>query len=162
MEKINYVYGDALSPIGEETKIVMHICNDSGAWGAGFTKSLSERWPEPEVFYRDWYRTEDFDLGKVMLCPILTPDWEPEIYVANMVAQSGLRSFINPKPINYFALQTCLAQVREMALYTKASVHAPKIGSGLAGGDWATIETLIEQELTQKGIPVTIYTWQLH
>jgi len=37
------------------------------------------------------------------------------------------------------------------------SVHGPRFGSALAGGDWKRIEEMIEKQLVAKGIPVTIY-----
>jgi hypothetical protein len=38
-----------------------------------------------------------------------------------------------------------------------ASVHMPRIGAGLAGGKWDVISQIVEDELTAKGIPVTVY-----
>jgi len=33
----------------------------------------------------------------------------------------------------------------------------PRIGAGLAGGDWDTIEAIITEELCAHDIPVTVY-----
>jgi len=33
---ITYLVGDATQPQGEGVKVIAHICNDIGAWGAGF------------------------------------------------------------------------------------------------------------------------------
>ncbi|GAA4206372.1 hypothetical protein GCM10022220_20020 [Actinocatenispora rupis] len=36
-------------------------------------------------------------------------------------------------------------------------MHLPRIGCGLAGGRWDRIEPLVAAELTDRGIPVTVY-----
>jgi hypothetical protein len=33
----------------------------------------------------------------------------------------------------------------------------PRIGCGLAGGRWERIEPLIQHNLAERGIPVTVY-----
>jgi hypothetical protein len=33
----------------------------------------------------------------------------------------------------------------------------PRIGTGLAGGNWETVSQLIREELCAKDIPVTVY-----
>jgi hypothetical protein len=37
-----------------------------------------------------------------------------------------------------------------------AFVHMPRIGCGLAGGEWRRVEPLIERRLVRRGIPVTV------
>ncbi len=63
---IQYVKGDATNPAGPGSKIIVHICNDVGGWGKGFVVALSNRWPEPEKQYREWFKSkENFALGEV-------------------------------------------------------------------------------------------------
>jgi O-acetyl-ADP-ribose deacetylase (regulator of RNase III) len=38
-----------------------------------------------------------------------------------------------------------------------ASVHMPRIGCGLAGGDWSRVEPLILRRLVERGVAVTVY-----
>ena len=52
-KKINYLVGDATRPVGEGVKLIIHCCNDIGAWGAGFVVALSKRWEGPEKCYRE-------------------------------------------------------------------------------------------------------------
>jgi hypothetical protein len=33
---INFIVGDATTPIGDGLKIIVHVCNDIGGWGRGF------------------------------------------------------------------------------------------------------------------------------
>jgi hypothetical protein len=39
----------------------------------------------------------------------------------------------------------------------QASVHMPRIGCGLAGGDWEVVGKIVEEELANTGVPVTVY-----
>ena len=167
MAEIKYVHGDATRPESWGNTIIAHICNDSGKWGKGFVMAISRRWPEPEEKYRAWYRDREhassgFKLGAVRFVAVKTIDTvlNPglKIWIANMIAQHETRTAENPTPIRYGALSTALQHVAEFAKKNDASVVMPKIGSGLAGGDWSKIERLIIEAIVAQGISVTVYT----
>lgn len=124
---------------------------DLGGWGKGFVLAISKRWKSPEAEYRAWHRsTTGSELGSLQLVQV-----ERYIWVANMIAQRGMKTGSKGPPIRYEAVRTCL---RKLAIETKAlqaSVHMPRIGCGLAGGRWEEIEPIIAEELA--GIEVTIY-----
>lgn len=146
---IKYLSGDATLPEAKGPKIIAHICNDAGGWGKGFVVAISQRWSKPEAGYRAWYKVgKAFNLGRVQLIEV-----EPDIIVANMLAQHGYRG----RPIRYAALELCLRSLRNTAKLLNASVHMPRIGTGLAGGNWALIEPMIEKELCNHSIDVTVY-----
>lgn len=154
---INYVIGDATEPVGDGTKFIVHVCNDIGAWGAGFVMALSNKWPEPESSYRWWatrdldgYHYQRFQLGEVQFVRV-----EYDTYVANMIAQGGVINKDNPTPIRYDALLECLTQVNEVALSIGASIHMPRIGCGLAGGKWEEVEKVINEAMPD--LEVTVY-----
>ena len=48
-------------------------------------------------------------------------------------------------PVRYEAIEKCLATVDDKAKELSASIHMPRIGCGLAGGNWDAIEPLIER-----------------
>lgn len=155
MAEIAYIKGDATCPQAEGIKLICHICNDIGGWGKGFVLALSKRWEEPEAEYRQWHaagKHGGFLLGAVQFVQV-----EPYIWVANMVAQRGVKRGSSGPPIRYEAVDACLARVATKALELGASTHMPRIGCGLAGGKWPMIEPLIEQHLLRVGVPVTVY-----
>jgi O-acetyl-ADP-ribose deacetylase (regulator of RNase III) len=155
MTDIRFLKGDATSPQAKGHKVIAHICNDLGKWGQGFVMALSARWPEPERAYRAWHRgraANDFGLEAVLLVPV-----EPYVWVANMVAQHGVRGGTRTPPIRYDAVEECLAKLAVKALELGASVHMPRIGCGLAGGKWEVIEPLIVKTLCRSDVPVTVY-----
>lgn len=156
MTTITYLTGDATRPQGDDPKVITHVCNDVGAWGAGFVLALSLRWPEPELAYLRWHkiRTPDFGLGRVQYVSV-----NRTTTVANMVAQRGLGS--RRSPLSYDALEECLADVAQYCTDGPdgvwASVHMPRIGCGLAGGSWDKVESIIRRQLCDRRIPVTVY-----
>jgi len=155
---IVYLKGDATKPQGDGVKIIAHIVNSAGGWGAGFVVALSKRWKAPESRYRKWFKEgAGFELGEVQL--VLVEDEPDHLWVANMIAQVGYgrRGSAQHKslaleepdrpPIRYEALQVCLTKVGEQARRRRATIHMPRIGSGLAGGDWKIIEGIIIKTL---------------
>jgi O-acetyl-ADP-ribose deacetylase (regulator of RNase III) len=155
MATIEYIRGDATQPQARGNRIIAHVCNDLGGWGKGFVLAVSKRWPGPEAAYRAWHKDRaknDFGLGAVQVVQV-----ETYIWVANMVAQRGMKTGSSGPPIRYEAVRACLGKLAVEAAALGASVHMPRIGCGLAGGRWEEIEPIIRDEMTSKGVEVTIY-----
>ncbi len=154
MSGITYLQGDATCPQAKGVKIIAHVCNDLGGWGMGFVLALSKRWPSPEAAHRAWFaagKAGGFALGAVQFVPVRHYLW-----VANMVGQRGNKRGSSGPPIRYWALALCLQQLAAKSLELGASVHLPRIGCGLAGGDWSKVEPLIDEHLVGAGVPVTV------
>lgn len=156
---IKYVTGDATLPQGEGNKIIAHICNDVGAWGAGFVMALSARDMGPQMSYQSWYFGEEEALvgGRIQMVPDFM--LQGDVWVCNMIAQRSVGDMDGVPPIRYTWLATCLVKLRKAAqnMRPQASVHMPRIGTGLAGGKWENIEALIENLLCGHDVPVTVY-----
>ncbi len=155
MATIKYIKGDATQPQAKGNRIIAHVCNDLGGWGKGFVLAVSKRWPEPEAAYRAWHKDRsknDFGLGAVQLVQV-----EPYVWVANMVAQRGMKTGSNGPPIRYEAVRACLRRLAVEANALGASVHMPRIGCGLASGRWEEVEQIVTEELTSMEIDVMVY-----
>ena len=88
MESIIYIWGDATNPIGDDNKLIVHICNDIGGWGKGFVMAISKKWKEPEKRYREWYASNiNFDLGEVQFIQV-----RENIFIANMIGQHKIKT----------------------------------------------------------------------
>jgi O-acetyl-ADP-ribose deacetylase (regulator of RNase III) len=156
MIEIEYLKGDARAPTVVGNKIIVHICNDVGGWGKGFVLAISNRWKGPESEYRRWYasrETNDFAIGAVQFVSV-----EEGLWVANMIAQKGINRGKSSEPsIRYEAVEACLSQVSEFATKHSCSLHMPRIGCGLAGGNWEEIESLIHKTCIANNVPVYVY-----
>lgn len=152
--RLRYTTGDATIPESAGHRLIIHVCNDIGAWGAGFVLAVSKRWKKPEAEYKSWFRSKtNLKLGEIQ-----NVDVQSDTAVVNMVAQRGLGKDEDGQiPLRYDALESCLDKVGELALKTGSSVHAPRFGAGLAGGEWNRIEPMIVDKLIRRGINVTIY-----
>ena len=164
--KLQRIIGDATKPVGDGNKLIIHICNDIGGWGAGFVLALSQAFPDAERAYLNWYHGEDqqpkqqlqvqkqipFTLGQVQFVSVT-----PQITVCNMIAQRHVTTQNGTPPIRYDALAECLQKVASFAKENQATVHFPKISCGLAGGEWNKIEPLLQAFLLDQEIQATLY-----
>ena len=159
MGTITYITGDATNPIDFNNKIICHICNDIGLWGKGFVLALSKKWKKPENNYRNLSKSysniysNTIKLGLVQFIKV-----ESDIWVANMISQHRIYTVKQQEPpIRYDALEICLDKVADFAIENNASIHCPRIGAGLAGGEWTKIVFLLEKCLCKKGINIYVY-----
>ena len=150
--QIQYVRGDATKPQGTKLQLIIHCCNDIGAWGKGFVVALSKRWPHVERAYRQWHKertylyqdgmftTGAFELGAVQFVQA-----EAGIWVSNIIGQHGIRWENGVPPIRYPAILEALQEIRdsieykefdkhEESYFNDSTVHMPRMGAGLAGG----------------------------
>jgi len=161
--KLQYVKGDVTNPQGKGTILIPHICNNVGGYGAGVAKAIARKWPEAAQCYRehikDFFNNKLPILGTVNRVHIYNDD--NEIYIMNMIAQSGYISNENPRPIKYTALIKCMdlvmLDVKSDERLDNASIHCPKFGSKLSGGDFNFVLALINEIWIDNGIDVTIY-----
>lgn len=150
---LKIVAGNALSPRGGGPQIIAHVVNDrSLTWGGGFAKQVAIHYSEAQLDFRQWCHVPGHHkLGKTHFYG------DPKhVEIASMVAQQGFGASETPR-IRYPALETCLAAVRARARAHGASVHIPRIGCGQAGGKWEVVQELIESEMVDHDVAVTVY-----
>lgn len=91
-----------------------------------------------------------------------------KMIVANMIAQDGFKGNSDFEvPLRYISLVKCMIKVaswikQETARYPDRlfSIHSPKFGSELAGGNFDFILELIREIWIEQGINVTIYEFE--
>jgi O-acetyl-ADP-ribose deacetylase (regulator of RNase III) len=147
--KLHYLIGDATDPI-KKPAMIIHCCNDAGRWGRGFVVALRAKFPESEKAYRNWFATDKPKLGDVQFVQVA-----PDVCVANMIGQHGVRWEGKIPPIRYEALEICLKKAYEKALADKLTIASPRVGCVLAGGTWEVIGPMIEKCMT---VETYIYT----
>jgi len=155
---IHYVNGDASKAhYGKGKKIIAQVCNDMGCWGKGFVMAITDTWGKhPGKLYRKWHKAgaeAQFALGRVQLITL-----SDMIDLANIIGQNGIKTGSKGPPVRYEAIEVGLDAVCFHAASVSASVHMPRIGAGLAGGEWARIEQILEA-MTKKHA-VTIYVFE--
>jgi len=121
-----------------EDGILAHVVNDAGVMGAGIAAAIREQWPVVNEEYEKTTRENDELGGMVLFSPV-----NPRLCVANMYAQHGFRSSNNSIPLDYAWLQICLTKLFSFAIEQDLNIHLPRIGAGLAGGDWDKIWAMV-------------------
>lgn len=178
MTDIKYIKGDATEPVAIEgyATVICHCCNAFGAWGRGFVIPLGLKYPKAKKEYmtlcatfQDSNEKRNELMGEVVLSEI-----SKYLYVANIIGQyyysTGQREFashLDVKPeymptkdgrfINYDAIRRGFHQLVAMMNGVPFVAQMPRIGCGLAGGDWKTIEKILMEELCSKDIPVVVF-----
>ena len=131
--------------------ILAHVCNNERKWGAGFVIPLAKKFPNVE----EAYHNQDMSLGSVKIVKVL--GYAHYSFVANMIAQKGIRSANVSTPLRYYHLYTCLTKVFQKAMDSGVPVIAPMFGAGLAGGYWPAIQNLLQDFSTHYSVNVDIY-----
>lgn len=145
-----YIKGDITET---ELKYIAHGVNCQNAMGSGVAKALFTKWPEVKREYHsfnegwlptdlvgkvDWIHSDDATLDKVIL----------NCYTQLNYGYDGARY------VNYAAIMMCF---EEIAKELEGSIIAiPKIGCGLAGGNWTFMEQLINDTVADK-IEIWVY-----
>jgi hypothetical protein len=136
------------------TVFVPHVCNNIDLFGAGFAKAVADRYPSVKANYHMLGKTFlKNNLGHPQFLNVYEePKYKHKLYFVNMIAQNGVRSPSNVRPLNYAALVRCMVHISQFINQntdfpsnpSSVEIHAPKFGSGLAGGNWNFISDLIE------------------
>lgn len=142
---------DAREEVG--ATVIGHVVNDCGAFGAGVAAQIAERWPVARAEYCEWYKTR----ARFYLGGTRTVQVEPRVYVVHLLAQRGLPSRLNPTPLDLPALARALDGMARFSSMV-GGAHLPRIGAGLARGDWSQIEPMIERAFAARNGRVTIWT----
>lgn len=151
---IRLLHGNVLEPRNGGKKIICQLVNDKAVkWGGGVARKIAKRFPNAEEAYsKQVIQIPQRDrLGRAVFSQA-----SEDVTIASLIGQEGFGPSLFPR-IRYAALQTCLEQVAEHAAFIGATIHMPKIGTGSAGGDWPTIEEMIDDVMVRAGLFVTVY-----
>lgn len=155
---ILYLTGDAAKD--PTSGFIVHCCNNQNRWGAGFTGVLDAHFGyRPRIKYEQSLMR----LGHVSFCEVT-----PSLAVANVVGQDGIQQqhSMDLPPVRYEALRRGFQMVVDYAYRLQAQhqnpqhpqIHMPRVGCGLAGGDWALVERIIEATFVRSNCIVNVYT----
>lgn len=136
------VSGDLLQlALAGEFDVIIHGCNCQCAMGAGIAKAIKSIFPEA---YEADCDTEKGDRGKLGEISHATVDRDGrEITIVNGYTQFHWRGA--GVLADYNAIRSVMRHVK--AKFGGKRIGYPKIGAGLAKGDWESISGIIDEEL---------------
>ena len=129
-----------------EFDLIVHGCNCSCTMGAGIAKGIKAAFPA--AFAAD-PATARGDRAKLGSCTFAKIDRNGSpLIVVNACTQFDYRGS-GPK-VDYDAVRSCFRWIRRQ--HSGKRIGLPKIGAGLAGGDWKRIAAIIEEELAGEDV----------
>lgn len=143
---IVYKKGDLLNASED---IIAHGCNCQGGFGSGVAGQIAKKYPLAKEGYLLKYAHEGWVLGDIQ--------WNYQLDGKTIVNCATQESYL-PRGIvhaSYEAIWKCMLKLKHFAELNNKSIAIPKIGAGLAGGDWNIIEQIIKRVF--KDYPITVY-----
>ena len=145
------VKGDLIQ-LAKEGKfdLIAHGCNCFCTFGAGIAKSIKQHFPSA---YVDDLGTEKGDSRKLGTCrAVFIYDF---LHLTIVNAYTQYRYGKDKVHLDYDAVRSCMKWIAKE--YSDKKIGLPKIGAGMAGGDWEKIQQIIEEELKDCDVTVVEY-----
>lgn len=142
---IHYVKGDLFK---SNAGIIAHGCNCVGGFGSGVAAQVAKLYPRAKNAYLNRHEEFGWELGEVQFVYI-----GKGRYIANCATQKEYypRDRLHA---DYDAIRKAMTEVKRYASGMKKTIAIPKIGAGLAGGDWDIIEGILKEVFDNYDITV--------
>jgi O-acetyl-ADP-ribose deacetylase (regulator of RNase III) len=134
--QIEYRKGDLLQT---EVKHLIHGCNSKGVMGSGVAKVLREKYPRAYQDYNDSYNSYGLELGTI----IVSVQDDGKV-IHNAITQKDYGRDNSRVYVSYWAIAEVFRKINNWGI---KEIAMPKIGAGLAHGDWNVISAIIENTL---------------
>ncbi len=121
--------------------VIIHGCNCFCAMGKGIAKTIKAKFPEAYEADKATAKGDRAKLGSISFAKVVRD--ERRITIVNGYPQFHWRG--TSGKADYDAIQGVMQQVKQR--FSGQRIGYPKIGAGLAGGDWDRISAIIEEEL---------------
>ncbi len=139
---MNVIKGD-LVQLGMEGKfdVIIHGCNCFCTMGAGIAKSIRDNFPEA---YQADLKTDMGDKGKLgTYSSAQVNKQEARLTIVNGYTQYDFSG--ENVLVDYSAIRDLFSKIKKD--FKDQRIGYPKIGAGLAKGDWQVISGIISEEL---------------
>lgn len=131
---ITYIKGDVLK---SGCTFVAHGVNCQGGFGSGVAGQIKATYPNVAQAYLRKFNRNGWKLGEIQVVP--TPKGPTIINCATQDSY-GMSDAVHA---DYKAIRTVMTKLYRLIKGTDSTLAMPKIGAGLAGGNWKTIEKII-------------------
>lgn len=128
--------------------VIIHGCNCFCTMGAGIAKQIKSQYYEA---YQADCKTKVGDRNKL---GTYTQYDNGTFVIVNAYTQYDFHTYLAP-PIDYEALREVFKTIKQD--FSGLRIGYPKIGAGLAGGNWELISSIIDEELDGEDHTVVIY-----
>lgn len=146
------VNGDLISLALEgRFDVIVHGCNCFCSMGAGIARAIQEEFPEAYAADLVTAKGDRNKLGDFSSATVKRD--RHQITIVNGYTQFHFHG--DRVLVDYEAVQNVFRKIKEK--FSGKRIGYPKIGAGLAGGDWQRISGIIEEELAGEDHTFVVY-----
>jgi len=150
--KMNVIKGNLITLALEgHFDVIVHGCNCFCTMGAGIARAIQEEFPEAYAADLVTVKGDRNKLGDFSYTTVKRG--YHTITIVNGYTQFNFHG--SSVLVNYDAVHSLFKKIRRQ--FSGKRIGYPKIGAGLAGGDWEKISKIIEQELAGESHYLVIY-----
>ena len=135
--------------------VIVHGANCFCTFGAGIAKQISKHFPQA---YEADLKTKRGDINKLGTISVgeYNISLDQKLYIVNAYTQYkyGGQSH-GVIDVDYNAVGSCFREIKKR--FTGKKIAFPKIGAGLAGGEWEIITKIINTELEGENFTLVEY-----
>ncbi len=131
--------------------VIIHGCNCFCTMDAGIARSIKSEFPEALSADAGTKKGDRNKLGSYSHATVIRN--EHSITIINGYTQYNYSG--KPILVDYKAISSLFTQLKKE--YSGKRFGYPKIGAGLAGGDWNIISAIIDQELSEEDHTLVTY-----
>jgi O-acetyl-ADP-ribose deacetylase (regulator of RNase III) len=147
------VEGDLITlALAGQFDVIVHGCNCFCTMGAGVALAIQEEFPEAYAADLVTNKSDRKKLGDFSFATVKRN--EHDITIVNGYTQFHFHG--ESVLVDYDAVQRLFKKVKQQ--FSGKRIGYPKIGAGLAGGDWERISQIIEQELADEDHCLVVYS----
>lgn len=132
---------------------IIHGCNCFCKMGAGIAKEIAKKFPPALAIDQSTLPGDKSKLGKYTSVGVKNK-YGGTLIIVNLYTQYYYGKKFGP-PFDYDAFRRGLRSLAQNA--GQLRVGMPKIGAGLAGGDWNLIQQIIEEEFASVDCTIVEY-----
>lgn len=148
------VYGDLIArAISGSFDVIVHGCNCHQTMGAGIASTIKRKFPAASAADVATAKSSRAKLGTYSSATVTTENG-CELTIVNGYTQFNYEG--RGRLVEYDALRNVFKKVKSD--FVGKRIGYPRIGSGLARGDWETIAKIIEEELLGEDHTLVEYT----
>lgn len=128
--------------------IIVHGCNATDLPAGGLARLIFEKYPYAEKAHHATINNYSLIQRRDALGQISILEQTDDLHIVNAITQR----LPGQGTLSYVAIQKCMVRINEYANQLRDNgiilpILFPKIGAGIAGGDWDKISYIIDQTI---------------
>lgn len=144
-----------------EFDVITHGCNAFNTMGGGIAKTIKAEFPEAYQIDCQTRKGDYRKLGTISTATFQINDKTDFLTVVNSYTQFKYWKDKNDDPmeplVDYDAVRKCFKAIKKQYGGQNLKFGIPKIGAGLALGDWGVIAKIIDEEMEGEDVTLVIF-----